>query len=141
MVTDWVVGRKTRRAVVFVSPCALFATVLSRIRSVGMSSCSSGKELRTDDDRPESSCRAASPRMSRSSFLPIGTVRNFVSSSFRPKQKKPGRKSRASSRKLRKGRSSERSSERSPRRRTRLFSYLDPSRSKDFALLEYVMFS
>ena len=69
----------------------------------------------------------------------IVPVRDFVSSSF--VQKKARGESRASSRKLRKGASSERSSEHSPRRRTRLFSYLDPSRSKDFALSEYVMFS
>jgi hypothetical protein len=40
-----------------------------------------------------------------------------------------------------KSRSSERSSEHLSRRRTRFFSYLDPTGSKDFALLEYVMFS
>jgi hypothetical protein len=58
------------------------------------------------------------------------------------RNKKPGSKSRALRKNLKENRSSEHSSwEQLSRKRTRLFSYLDLSGSKDFALWECVKFS
>jgi hypothetical protein len=77
----------------------------------------------------------------RAEFFALA-VRYLVPSSFHLKQKKPGDNSRAFiNENGEKDRASESSSERMSRTRTRFFSYLDPSRSEDFALLEYVTLS